>query len=100
MTHPGRQDLEDLAAFRAVHSSVVLYPSCANQTSKLVAAMADGEGIRYLDLGGVAEVGPEPGEGDAGGEVSIVRGHPDRRPVKLERDVGYPVGTALGSLQR
>ncbi|MEP6909733.1 MAG: transketolase C-terminal domain-containing protein, partial [Actinomycetota bacterium] len=40
--------LEDLAAFRAVHSSTVLYPSDANQTAKLVAAMADLGGISYM----------------------------------------------------
>ena len=33
--------LEDLAEFRAVHSSTVLYPSDANQTAQLVAQMAD-----------------------------------------------------------
>jgi transketolase len=33
---------------RAVHGSVVLYPSDANQACKLVAAMADHRGICYL----------------------------------------------------
>jgi transketolase len=45
---PSQMALEDLAAFRAVHGSTVLYPSCANQTAKLVAAMADLPGISYL----------------------------------------------------
>jgi transketolase len=45
---PSQMGLEDLAAFRAVHSSTVLYPSDANQTAKLVAAMADLNGIAYL----------------------------------------------------
>ncbi len=40
--------LEDLAAFRAVWSSTVLYPSDANQTAKLVAQMSDRHGIVYL----------------------------------------------------
>ena len=40
--------LEDLAMFRAVHDSVVLYPSDANQAAKLVAAMAVHRGISYL----------------------------------------------------
>jgi transketolase len=42
--------LEDLAMMRAVHGSTVLYPCCANQTAKLVAAMADAnqKGIAYL----------------------------------------------------
>ena len=42
---PSQMALEDLAAFRAVHSSTVLYPSDANQTAKLVEAMADLDGI-------------------------------------------------------
>ena len=45
---PSQMALEDLAAFRAVHGSTVLYPSDANQTAKLVAAMADREGIVFL----------------------------------------------------
>ena len=40
--------LEDLASLRAVHSSTVLYPSDANQTAKLVEAMADLGGISYM----------------------------------------------------
>src|SRR5215210_1192006 len=42
---PSQMALEDLAAFRAVHSSTVLYPSDANQTAKLVKAMVDLDGI-------------------------------------------------------
>jgi transketolase len=45
---PSQMGLEDLAAFRAVHSSVVLHPCDANQTAKLVAALADAPGIAYL----------------------------------------------------
>lgn len=40
--------LEDLAAFRAVWSSTVLYPCDANQTAQLVAQMSDRNGIVYL----------------------------------------------------
>jgi len=40
--------LEDLAAFRAVWNSTVLYPSDANQTAKLVVQMSDRQGIVYL----------------------------------------------------
>jgi transketolase len=40
--------LEDMAAFRAVHGSTVLYPSEGNSTAKLVAEMADREGIVFL----------------------------------------------------
>jgi transketolase len=45
---PSQMALEDLSAFRAVHGSTVLYPSDANQTAKLVAAMADTDGISFL----------------------------------------------------
>jgi transketolase len=45
---PSQMALEDLAAFRAVHSSTVLYPSDANQTAKLVEAMVDLDGIVFL----------------------------------------------------
>ena len=45
---PSQMGLEDLAAFRAVHGSTVLYPCDANQTAKLVAQMADVDGISYL----------------------------------------------------
>jgi transketolase len=45
---PSQMALEDLAAFRAVHGSTVLYPSDGNSTAKLVAQMADLEGIVFL----------------------------------------------------
>jgi transketolase len=45
---PSQMGLEDLAALRAVHGSTVLYPCDGNQTARLVAAMADREGIVYL----------------------------------------------------
>ncbi|MEV7017811.1 transketolase [Streptomyces sp. NPDC093991] len=45
---PSQMGLEDLAMMRAVHGSTVLYPCDANQTARLVAAMAGMEGIRYL----------------------------------------------------
>ncbi len=45
---PSQMALEDLAAMRAVHGSTVLYPCDANQTAKLVAQMADREGIVFL----------------------------------------------------
>src|ERR671934_1649995 len=45
---PSQMALEDIAALRAVHSSIVLHPSDANQTAKLVAAMADTDGIVFI----------------------------------------------------
>src|SRR5574341_434003 len=47
---PSQMGLEDLAAFRAIHGSVVLYPSDANQTAQLVACMSEQPGISYLRL--------------------------------------------------
>jgi transketolase len=45
---PSQMALEDLAMMRAVHSSTVLYPCDANQTAKLVAEMAERDGIVFL----------------------------------------------------
>jgi transketolase len=54
---PSQMALEDFAAFRAVHGSTVLHPSDANQTAKLVAAMADRDGISFIrTLRGKTEV--------------------------------------------
>src|SRR3989449_4809026 len=45
---PSQMALEDLAMMRAVYGSTVLYPCDGTQTAKLVAAMADREGISYI----------------------------------------------------
>jgi transketolase len=45
---PSQMALEDIAALRAVHGSTVLHPCDANQTAKLVATLADTEGISYI----------------------------------------------------
>ncbi len=45
---PSQMGLEDLASFRAIHGSTVLYPSDPNQTAKLVSAMADRRGVVYM----------------------------------------------------
>ena len=45
---PSQMALEDIASLRAIHGSTVLHPCDANQTAKLVAAMADTVGISYL----------------------------------------------------
>jgi transketolase len=45
---PSRLALEDLAAFRAILGSTVLYPCDANQAVRLTAALADLSGISYL----------------------------------------------------
>ncbi|MET8078591.1 transketolase [Streptomyces sp. NPDC005303] len=48
---PSQMGLEDLAMMRAIHGSTVLYPCDANQTARLIAEMADLDGIRYLRTG-------------------------------------------------
>ncbi|MEO8246426.1 MAG: transketolase [Chloroflexota bacterium] len=45
---PSQMALEDLASYRAIHGSTVLYPSDANQAAALVAQMADRGGIVYM----------------------------------------------------
>jgi transketolase len=45
---PSQMALEDMAMMRAVHGSTVLHPCDGNQTAKLVAAMADLDGISYI----------------------------------------------------
>ena len=45
---PSQMGLEDIAALRAVEGSTVLYPCDANQTAKLVATMADLDGISFI----------------------------------------------------
>ena len=45
---PSQMALEDLASYRAIHGSTVLYPSDPNQTASLVPQMADREGIVYM----------------------------------------------------
>src|SRR3954467_12502261 len=45
---PSQMALEDMASLRAIHGSTVLHPSDGNSTVKLVAAMAELEGISYL----------------------------------------------------
>jgi transketolase len=45
---PSQMALEDIAAFRAVYDSVVLYPSDANQTVQLLDAMREHRGVSYM----------------------------------------------------
>ena len=45
---PSQMALEDLACFRAVHSSAVLYPGDAVSTERLTEAMARRAGINYM----------------------------------------------------
>jgi transketolase len=71
---PSQMGLEDLAAFRAVHSSTVLYPSDANQAAQLVALMADLDGIAYMRTHrGALPVIYEPGDRFEIGGSRVVR---------------------------
>jgi transketolase len=45
---PSQMALEDIASLRAITGSTVLHPSDANQAARLVAAMADTDGISYI----------------------------------------------------
>jgi transketolase len=45
---PSQMGLEDIAMFRAIPDSVILYPSDAVSTEHLVARLADQKGISYL----------------------------------------------------
>jgi transketolase len=45
---PSQMALEDIAMFRAIHGSLVLYPSDAVSTERLTEAMARRAGINYL----------------------------------------------------
>jgi transketolase len=67
--------LEDLASFRAIHGSTVLYPSDPNQTAALVPLMAEREGIVFMRT--TREKTPvlyEPGETFEIGGSRVVRG--------------------------
>ncbi|MCI2420751.1 transketolase [Saccharopolyspora sp. K220] len=71
---PSQMALEDIAAFRAVHGSTVLYPCDGNQTVRLVEAMADRGGISYLrTTRGGTPVIYEPGEDFPIGGSRVVR---------------------------
>src|SRR5579875_487715 len=75
---PSQMGLEDLAAFRAVQGSTVLYPCDANQTARLVEAMADLDGVAYIRTtrGGTPVRYPSGEEFPVGGS-KVLRSSPD-----------------------
>jgi transketolase len=94
---PSQMALEDFAAFRAVHGSAVLHPSDANQTAKLVAAMADREGITFIrTLRGKTEVRTPADENVAIGGSRVVRAGDDVAIVAC----GITVGEAVEAAER
>lgn len=76
---PSQMALEDIASFRAVYGSVVLYPGDANQAVELLAAMNEHDGIAYMrTTRGATPVIYEPGESFAiGGSRTLRSGAED-----------------------
>jgi transketolase len=70
---PSQMALEDLAEFRAILGSTVLYPCDGNQTTKLVQAMADIDGISFLRT--------------TRGDTPVIYGPDDEFPVGGSRTV-------------
>ncbi|WP_369393094.1 transketolase [Streptomyces sp. CG1] len=96
---PSQMGLEDLAMFRALYGSTVLYPCDANQTARLVAAMSGLDGIRYLRTSrGKTPViyGPEE-EFPVGGSKTLRSSEEDRLTVVA---AGVTVPEALAAADR
>ncbi|MFE1311255.1 transketolase [Streptomyces sp. NPDC058755] len=96
---PSQMGLEDLAMFRALYGSTVLYPCDANQTARLVAEMAGLDGIRYLRTSrGATPViyGPEE-EFPVGGSKVLRSGERDRLTLVA---AGVTVHEALAAADR
>ncbi|MFF4037333.1 transketolase [Streptomyces sp. NPDC001816] len=96
---PSQMGLEDLAMFRALYGSTVLYPCDANQTARLVAEMAGLDGIRYLRTSrGATPViyGPEE-EFPVGGCKVLRSGERDRLTLVA---AGVTVHEALAAADR
>jgi transketolase len=93
---PSQMGLEDLAMFRAVHGSVVLYPCDANQTAALVAEMAATRGISYLrTTRGATPVIYQPGEKFPVGGSKLLRSSETDRVTIIAAGVTVP--EALGA---
>jgi transketolase len=96
---PSQMGLEDIAALRAVHGSVVLHPCDANQTAKLVAAMTDHDGIAYIrTLRPATEVIYGPDEAFEIGGSRVLRSSDDDEVAIMA--AGVTVREALGAADR
>jgi transketolase len=95
---PSQMALEDLAMFRAVHGSTVLYPCDANQTARLVALMAERQGIVYLrTTRGKSRVIYPPGESfTIGGSRVLHRSDADQVTIVA---AGVTVAEALAAYE-
>ncbi|MEU0744090.1 transketolase [Streptomyces sp. NPDC006134] len=92
---PSQMGLEDLAMMRAVHGSTVLYPCDAHQTARLVAAMADLDGIRYLRTSrGKSEVIYGPDEEFPVGGSKVLRSSGEDRMTLVAAGVTVPEALA------
>jgi transketolase len=88
---PSQMALEDLAMMRAVHGSTVLQPCDANQTAKLVAEMADTDGIIFLrTLRPKTPVIYEPSEDFPIGGSKVVRSSDDDAVTVVASGITVP----------
>ncbi|WNI18589.1 transketolase [Actinacidiphila sp. ITFR-21] len=96
---PSQMALEDIAMMRALHGSTVLYPCDANQTAKLVPAMADRAGITYLrTTRGDTPVIYGPDEKFPIGGSRVLRSGPDDQVTLI--GAGVTVHQALAAADR
>jgi transketolase len=92
---PSQMGLEDLALFRAIWRSTVLYPCDANQTAQLVSTMADREGICYLrTTRGETPVIYGPDETFPVGGSKVLRSTPEDRVTVVAAGVTVPEALA------
>jgi transketolase len=88
---PSQMGMEDLALFRAVHGSVVLYPCDANQTAALVAELAAIRGIGYLrTTRGSTPVIYQPGEKFPIGGSKVLRASEADRVTIIAAGITVP----------
>ena len=95
---PSQMALEDLAAFRAIHGSTVLYPCDANQTAWLTAILADRDGVSYLRLTrGKTPVIYEPGEEFPVGGSRVLRSSADDQVTIAAAGITVPEALSAAS---
>ncbi|WP_372352535.1 transketolase [Streptomyces sp. KL116D] len=99
---PSQMGLEDLAMFRAVHGSTVLYPCDANQTARLVGRMAELDGIRYLrtSRGKSPVIYPPHEDFPVGGSKVLRAGGDDRLTIVAAGVTVHEALTAADELAR
>jgi transketolase len=96
---PSQMALEDIASFRTVWGSTVLYPSDANQTARLVAEMADRPGVVYMrTTRGTTPVIYGPDETFPIGGSRVVRSGPDDAVTLI--GAGVTLHEAITAAQR